>query len=154
MNQVKTAADGVNTAFSDPNFSGILDTVKDSLNNIVSQIENGDAQFGIMFAQATAVMPTATTAMTGIYAGFIGLAVLAIIPTLFLLICSWYKCRLFLYFTCCLFLLVGLISFLLATFISALIPILYFTCDFTTYSFSSAANFNSKYMIIQTISTV
>lgn len=38
LNQVKTASDGVNTAFSDPNFSTTLGTVKTTLNDVVSKI--------------------------------------------------------------------------------------------------------------------
>jgi hypothetical protein len=89
------------------------------------------------------------TAVTGVYAGLIGIACLGIVAALFLVICNMYKCRFLLYFTCCILILVGIVCLFLAIIISALLPIAYFTCDFTTTSFSSAAGFNGNYSIIQ-----
>jgi hypothetical protein len=84
------------------------------------------------------------TAITGIYAGLIGLASLAMLATLLLIICNLYKCRYLLYFVCFLLVIVGLVSFLLATIMSIIIPLVYFTCDIVTFSIGSAANFNSN----------
>lgn len=145
LNQIKTAADNIRAGITSSSFSTALTTAQDTLSQFVGMIEGGDKQFYDIYSSSTAIMPTVTTAMTGIYAGFIGLAVLGIIPTLFLLICSWFKCRYLLYFTCCLFLLIGIVSFFIVTLISALIPIFYFVCDFSTFTLSSAANFNKNF---------
>lgn len=89
-------------------------------------------------------MPTATTAMTGIYAGLVGLASVGILATFFLLICKTYKCRYILYFTCFIFFFIGFISLLLTTVLSAVIPVFYFACDFTTSSLASATGFTTN----------
>lgn len=97
-----------------------------------------------IYSQAVQQMPTATTAMTGIYAGLVGLASIGILATFFLLVCKTYKCRYILYFTCVLFFFIGFICLLLTTIFSAILPIFYFACDLTTSSLSSAAGFNNN----------
>lgn len=53
-----------------------------------------------------------------------------------------------LYFTCVVLVFVGVVCFFLAIFISALIPVAYFGCDFANFTLSSAANFNSNFVLI------
>ncbi len=88
------------------------------------------------------------TAVTGIYGGLVGIACVGLLATLLLLICNMYKCRFLLYFTCVVLVFVGVVCFFLAIFISALIPVAYFGCDFANFTLSSAANFNSNFVLI------
>lgn len=124
-------------------FTTALDQAKTILKEVVGKLESGDKMYYDIYSQVTPHFSIMTTSITGIYGGLIGIACLGMLATLLLLICNLYKCRFLLYFTCCILILVGIISLFLVTIISTLIPILYFGCDFTTYSFSNAANFNS-----------
>lgn len=147
INQILTQVTSV-TGFNQATFTSALDQAKGIVSDVAGKLESGDKMYYDIYSQVNPYLSTISTAITGIYGGLIGIACVGMLATLLLLICNLYKCRFLLYFTCCILLLVGIISLLLATIISTLIPILYFTCDFTTYSFSSAANFNSKYINI------
>lgn len=73
---------------------------------------------------------------------------MGILATLLLIICNMYKCRLLLYFVCVVLVVVGIICFFLCIIVSALIPVVYFSCDFLTFSLTNANNFNSNYYSI------
>ncbi len=145
INQILTSATSVSSAITGGTFTTALDSAKTAINEVVKILESGDNNFYTIYSGVTPYLGTVTTAATGIYGGLIGIASLGILATILLAFCNLYKCRFLLYFTCCILLIIGIVSLLLATIISALIPLFYFTCDFTTYSFSSATNFNSKY---------
>lgn len=129
-------------------FNTALDQVKTIVADIAGKLEGGDSTFYSIYSQVNPFFPMILTGTTGVYAGLIGISCLGMLATLLLIVCNLYKCRYMLYFTCCILILVGIISLFVAILISALIPIMYFTCDFTTSTFSSAANFNSKYSFI------
>ena len=129
-------------------FGTALDQVKTIVADIAGKLESGDSNFYSIYSQVNPFFPTILTGTTGVYAGLIGISCLGMLATLLLIVCNLYKCRFLLYFTCCILILIGIISLFVAILISALIPIMYFTCDFTTSTFSSAANFNSKYDFI------
>lgn len=147
INQILTQVASV-TGFTPATFTSVLDQAKTIVSDVAGKLESGDKMYYDIYSQVTPYFSIMSTAITGIYGGLIGIACVGMLATLLLLICNMYKCRFLLYFTCCILILVGIISLLVATIISSLIPMLYFTCDFTTYSFSSAANFNSKYIDI------
>ena len=129
-------------------FSTALDAAKQPLQDVAKLLQSGDATYFEIYSQVSPNFPTINTAVTGIYAGLVGLSSLAMLATLLMVICNLYKCRFLLYFICILLVFVGLISFLLATLVSALIPMMYFGCDILTFSISSAANFNCNTFLI------
>lgn len=129
-------------------FNTALDSMKTIVSDIAGKLESGDSNFYSIYSQVTPFFPMILTGATGAYAGLIGISCLGMLATLLLIVCNLYKCRYLLYFTCCILIFIGIVSLFVAILISAFIPIVYFTCDFTTSSFSSAANFNSKYSFI------
>lgn len=86
-----------------------------------------------------------TSTLTGFYAVLIGLSVLGIIATIFLIACNKYTCRYMNYFVCFLFGIIGFATFLIVTAISVALPLTYFTCDFTTVALSNKTTYISKF---------
>jgi len=147
ITQVATNAQNVKTSMGG-SFGSTLLTVQQTILDIAKTVFSVNDQFFSLYSQSLQYLGTITTAVTGIYAGLIALSSVAMLATLLMLICNIYKCRFLLYLTCFLFLWIGIISLLLVSIVSALIPIFYFTCDFTTFALSSPANFNCNYFMI------
>jgi hypothetical protein len=145
--QVSTNAQSVKTSMGG-SFGSTLLTVQQTVLDIAGTVNSVNTQFYSIYSTATPYMQTVTTAITGVYAGLIAISAVAMLATLLLLICNFYKCRYLLYLTCFIMLIVGIISLLLVSLISTLIPVLYFGCDATTYTLSSPTNFNGNYFII------
>ena len=141
INQITGGAQGVKTQIAG-GFSTALDGAKTALKDVKDLLTNGDTMFFSIYSSVTPYIPTINTAVTGIYAGLLGIASVGILATLLLLICNLYKCRYLLYFVCVILVVIGVISFILSLVLSILMPLVYFTCDFANYSFSSKANFD------------
>ncbi len=145
INQITFGALGVKTQIAGT-FGSALDTAKTTLKGVMDNLVNGDAKFYSIYSTITPYFPVMGQAITGIYAGLIGLASIAMLATLMLLICNIYKCRYILYLTCVIFVLIGVISFLLSFLLSAILPITYWTCDFATFTFANKANFDCTFI--------
>lgn len=148
INQITFGALGVKTQIAGT-FGSALDSAKGIIKGVLDNLVNGDIKYFTIYSSVTPYFPVMGQAVTGIYAGFVALASIAMLATLMLLICNIYKCRYILYLTCLIFVIIGVISFLLSVMISALIPITYWTCDFATFTFSSKANFDCTFLLIR-----
>jgi hypothetical protein len=144
INQVTGGAQGVKTTIAS-GFSTALTSAKKILKDVSDTLVSGDKKYYSTYSSISPNFPTINTAVTGIYAGLIGLSAVAMLAALFLLICNVYGCRYLLYFVCVIFVLIGFISFFLSILVSTIIPIFYWTCDALTFAFSSGVNFNSIY---------
>lgn len=145
ISQISSLANTVKSSLTG-SFGSLLLQAQKSILDMSGTIKTGSKTFKGVYSVVNPYLPTITTAMTGIYGGLVGLSAFGMFVTLLLLICSLYKCRFFLYLNCFVLLWIGLISLLLVTIISAVVPVIYFLCDVTTYSFSSPSNFNGKYI--------
>ena len=83
-----------------------------------------------------------TTAVTALFGVIIGFSVLGIVGALITTFCNKFKCRYLIYFTCLFLFLIGIVLFLLSTLFAVITPILFYTCEFLTYSTESADNFD------------
>lgn len=136
LNEIGNSASSVIGVITGGTLATTLDSVANTVGDIARTVEDGDQSFYEIYNAVTPVLPTITKAMTGIYAGLIAIAAVAMTATILMAICSMYKCRYLLYLTCLIFALIGAICLLVTTLLSALITPLYFACDFTTTSFS------------------
>lgn len=132
---------GMNSATINPIFDGFNNILKD----LSSKMVTGNNMYYGIYSQVNPAMPTINTAVTGVFAGFIGISTISLLATLFLLICNIYKCRFILYFSCLILLFVGIISLFISIIFSAILPLVYFTCDFTTFTFANSQNFQSNF---------
>lgn len=157
VSQVKSVLSGIATnagSFSNnsASFSGAISGAQSNLDNFVSIIQSGDSTIG----SALKLTKTPSTLMTmGIqvfYGVIIGFCVLTLLGVLLMTFCDKYRCRHLMYFSCIFLFLIGMIGFLISGLFSVFVPVLYLGCDFLTTSFSSSANFQSKFLLIQPIS--
>lgn len=93
-------------------------------------------------------MRIVTIVVTAIFGVFIGFGVLSIIGTLLMTFCDKFKCRYLVYFICFLFTILGIISFLLTVVFAIISPVLFFGCQFLSFSISSPDNFGSSFSFL------
>lgn len=85
-----------------------------------------------------------TMAFQAIYGVAMGIAVLALIGVVLMAFCDMYKCRYLMYFSCLIFFVFGFISFWISIIFSFIVPILYWGCDWLSYTMSDSTNFSTN----------
>lgn len=73
-----------------------------------------------------------------------GLSIFALLGVVMMTFCDKYKCRYLMYFSCVILFFFALLGFFIAIIFSILVPIIYWSCDWLSVSFSSSANFNTN----------
>lgn len=79
-----------------------------------------------------------------IYAVAMSIAILALVGVVLMTFCDMYKCRYLMYFSCTLLFLFGMISFLLSILFSFIVPVLYWGCDWLSFTLGDSANFQTN----------
>jgi hypothetical protein len=85
-----------------------------------------------------------TMAFQAIYGVAMGIAELALIGVVLMAFCDMYKCRYLMYFSCLIFFVFGFISFWISIIFSFIVPILYWSCDWLSYTMSDSTNFSTN----------
>jgi hypothetical protein len=85
-----------------------------------------------------------TMVFQAIYGVAMGIAVLALIGVVLMSFCDMYKCRYLMYFSCFIFFIFGLISFCISIAFSILVPVLYWGCDWLSFTMSNSTNFSAN----------
>lgn len=78
------------------------------------------------------------------YGVALGLAVMALLGVIMMTFCDKYKCRYLMYFSCFILFFFALLGFFIAIIFSIFVPLIYWSCDWLSVSFSSSANFNTN----------
>lgn len=78
------------------------------------------------------------------YGVALGLAILALLGVIMMTFCDKYKCRYIMYFACFILFFFALLGFFIAIIFSIFVPLIYWSCDWLSVSFSSSANFNTN----------
>lgn len=85
-----------------------------------------------------------TMIFQAIYGVAMGIAVLALIGVVLMSFCDMYKCRYLMYFSCFIFFIFGFISFWISIIFSIIVPVLYWGCDWLSFTTGSSANFSAN----------
>lgn len=78
------------------------------------------------------------------YGVAMGLSIFTLLGVVMMTFCDKYKCRYLMYFSCVLLFFFALLGFFIAIIFSIFVPLIYWSCDWLSVSFSSAANFNTN----------
>ena len=124
--QAATVSNDLGTGtFSD----GIADA-NEIIDKVRGIVEGADKNYYENYIKVFPILEMITLGTKAFYAGLIALSAILILATILAAICSRYKCRYLMYLTCLLLVFVGLLSLFIAVFMSAIVPMLYFGCDF------------------------
>ena len=115
-------------------FQGAVSGVRDSVLGFAEMLEGFDGTFYDLYKQFGTYLTYVTLAVTIFFGVLVGLSVLVILGALLMTFCEKYKCRYLIYFSCCLLIIFGIVGFLLSIIFSAIVPALYFSCEFISFT--------------------
>jgi hypothetical protein len=127
---------------------GLQSTVK----NFSSFVVDIDGSFYNSLSSASSNTNYILTGVKVLYAATIAMASLMLLGALLVSFCDKTNCRYLVYITCFFLFLLGLLGFLLSIVFSVLTPVVYFGCQYMSFSLASSANFNSTYLAIEATS--
>ena len=106
-------------------FTGILESTADSL-------RSADSSFSDTVSGASDQLDLTTLGIQVFYGVMIGLSVLSLLAVVLMTFFDKAGCRYLAYFSCVIMTILGILGFLIASVYSILVPIFFYSCDFST----------------------
>ena len=145
INGIAAAADSFNSNIN--TFKGAVSGVQGTIGDFASMLEGIDLMmFGIL-SEGDSAMSSVTVAILVLLSIVIVLCGLVVVGAVLMTFCEKYSFRYMIYAPCCVLFVVDIVGFLIATIFSLLTPVLYFGCQFLSFSISSSANFNRNHSL-------
>lgn len=142
VNGIATSADTFGSEIG--NFNGAVDGVRTTVDDLAKGIEDSDTLYKTIIDITSSIFSIFTVVLTAFFGVIVGLGILGILGAILMAFCDKYKCRYLIYFSCCILFLIGIVGFLIAIILSIVVPAIFWSCAFISFSLESPANFKSN----------
>lgn len=149
VNSAKIAISDISTAANNfvseaSNFQSGIAQFQSTILNFTNTMKDIDNSFHTTLSTGSTNVNYVMTGIKVLYAVTIAIASLMLLGVLLVSFCDKINCRYLLYFACFILFWIGFLGFALSIFFSVLTPVVYFGCQYMSYSLSSSTNFNSN----------